>query len=45
MNVELTKDEISLLLDYLSVDICAEKGCLDSEAKSHYPVKPNLQET
>ena len=33
-NVELTKDEINLLLQYLDVDVCASKGCIDKDAES-----------
>lgn len=33
VTVELTKDEVSLILKYLNVDICAWCGCLDIEAE------------
>lgn len=33
VTVELTKDEVSLILKYLHMDICAECGCLDIEAE------------
>lgn len=33
VTVELTKDEVALILKYLNVDICAYYGCIDVEAE------------
>lgn len=33
VTVELTKDEVSLIMKYLHMDICAGCGCLDIEAE------------
>lgn len=33
MKIELTPDEVELLLTCLDNDICANKGCLDLDAK------------
>lgn len=32
MNIDLTDEEIDVILIHLDTDICAEKGCLDYEA-------------